>query len=172
MCFFYVFMAGDVKVGDKFHVDCRKSFVNRKRIKAPGTINPDVSSVKTRSLSSGATSFTEKFDYRTCCLYCSQKICDRVDDKDGREIIKPLNMMKVSTDKNDKDSISFVKSKNRFNESIKEQLKGRLDEWACEVRGRVESVSCLRAEEAVYHRRCYRYFTERRKRPGLDEDEI
>ena len=43
-------------------------------------------------------------------------------------------------------------------------MNGRTDDWACEVRGRVESVSCLRSEKAVYHRGCFTRFYLKRKR--------
>ena len=49
-------------------------------------------------------------------------------------------------------------------------LSSSLDKNACKkVRGRVESVSCLRSEEAVYHRSCMQCFSLKRKRPGTDE---
>ena len=40
--------------------------------------------------------------------------------------------------------VSFVKSKTWFDTSVRRQVKGRTHAWSCEVRGRVESMSCLR----------------------------
>ena len=38
------------------------------------------------------------------------------------------------------------------------------------VRGRVETVSCLRAEEAVYHRRCFQLFSLQHDRPTCERE--
>ena len=70
----------------------------------------------------------------------------------------------LSKKKEDIDGISFVVSKDKFDSQLRETVKERTDDWAFEVRGRVEAVSCLRAEEAVYHRKCYQLFHLGRKR--------
>ena len=70
----------------------------------------------------------------------------------------------LSKEKEDINGISFVVSKDKFDSQLRETIKERTDDWAFEVRGRVEAVSCLRAEEAVYHRKCYQLFHLGRKR--------
>ena len=83
-----------------------------------------------------------------------EKICRRVEQK----------VEVISKKKEDIDGISFVSSKIQFDSQLRETVKSRTDDWAFEVRGRVEAVSCLRAEEAVYHRKCYQLFHMGRKR--------
>ena len=44
----------------------------------------------------------------------------------------------------------------------------RLYDWAHEVCGHVETISCLQMEEAVNHRRCLQLFSFQRKRLSND----
>ena len=150
--------ANFVKKGDSFHGECRNNFTKKDRI-TPAPV-PENNRPKTRRESAESTKST-KFDYRTCCLFCCETICDRGTDKDRNCVIKP----RLHND------VSFVKSKTWFDTSIRKQVKGRQDDWAQEVRGRIETVSCLRAEEAVYHRRCLQLFSLQRKRPTNDDCE-
>ena len=61
--------------------------------------------------------------------------------------------------------VSFVKSKTWFDASGGRQVKGRT-----EVRGRAETVPCLRVEEAVYYRRCLQLFSLQRDRPICERE--
>ena len=61
--------------------------------------------------------------------------------------------------------VSFVKSKTWFDASVRRQVKGRT-----EVRGRAETVPCLRVEEAVYYRRCLQLFSLQRDRPICERE--
>ena len=90
-------------------------------------------------------------------MFCTETIC-----KHGLASVEIL-----SHKKKDVDSISFVKSEKLFDQKLRDELKKRNDKWAFEVQGRVESVSCLRAEEAVYHRKCMQHFYLKRKRTGM-----
>ena len=65
--------------------------------------------------------------------------------------------------------MSFVKSKTWFDASVRRQVKGCTDDWSCEVKGRVETVSCLPAEEVIYHRRCIQQFALQLNRPTCEK---
>ena len=117
------------KIKEKFHKDCRKNFVNINKLKTYQTLQGDVENSKATTRSS-SSSTSSKFDYRTCCLFCTEQICRRT--KNGVEIL--------SKKKADADSVSFVESEKLFHERLKNELKGRADNWSFEVRGRVESV--------------------------------
>ena len=152
-------------LNQKFHKKCRENHINEKYIlltKPP--LNSDHEKVQTRrqSIPTSSREFSsiQRFDYRTCCLFCTETICKR-----GLASVEIL-----SHKKKDVDSISFVKSEKLFDQKLRDELKKRNDKWAFEVRGRVESVSCLRAEEAVYHRKCMQLFYLKRKRPGTDTE--
>ena len=83
----------------------------------------------------------------------------------AEQICKRVNQsVELISKKKDVDSISFVKSKVSFDQSLRNKLKDRSDDWSFEVRGRVESVPCSISEEAVYHRKCYLLFNLGRKR--------
>lgn len=139
-------------VNQRFHKNCRKNFVNKSKLKMYQPFEGDPKNVKAVTRSSISSS--SKFDYRTCCLFCAEQICRRVDQ----------SVELISKKKEDADSISFVKTKVSFDQTLRKKLKDRTDDWSFEVRGRVESVSCLRSEEAVYHRNCYQLFNLGRRR--------
>ena len=107
-------------------------------------------------------STSEKFDYRTCCLFCTKAVCIKHVDDNGHCIIR-LKKHLIG-------DVSLVKSKNWFNGSVRRQVKGRTDDWSCEVRGSAETVCCLRAEEDVYHRRCLQLFSLQRDRPTCERE--
>ena len=120
------------KKGDCFHVDCRKEFTKKDRIKPVQVLQN--SKPKTRSDSNPGTplSTTEKFDYRTCVLFCTKAVCIKHVDDNRHCIIKP-NRHLIG-------DVSFVKLKTWFNASVRRQVKGRTYDWLCEVRGHVETV--------------------------------
>ena len=159
--------AGAVKKYDRFHDRCRKQFTNianlKKTPEVPVANCSRSSPVKTR-LSSG-DGFGNQFDYSVCCLFCCEEVCERIIES-GRQVIKPLK--KVCRNDYGDHSISFVQSKYLFDTTIRRELNGRVDSWACEVRGRVETISCLRSYDAVYHRKCYRLFYMRKPKPTKD----
>ena len=151
----------------RFHVKCRETHINLKAVakaeeaRTEAANNNDSSGPTTRLSSPpaprNARPIAGGFDYRTCCLLCTERLCQRVD---------AYSVSILSHRKNVVDDISFVESEVHFDEHLKEEIKGRLDAWACEVRGRVESVSSLRSEQAVYHRSCLQRFYNKRGRPG------
>ena len=151
--------AGTIKKNDKFHKVCRKEFVKRDRIPLVAETGQNVqcgskfSPAKTR-LSSGGQSVVQ-FDYAVCCLFCCEVVCEKVFES-GQEVIKPL--LKATKANRQDSKISFVQSKYLFDTTLRRELRGRMDPWACELRGRVEAIGCLRSYEAVYHRYCYRCF--------------
>ena len=158
-------LAWKAKAGQRFHKICRQNHIKKDRC-LPAASTNDPTSVVTRLSSPPPVSKArpKTFDYRTCCLFCTEQVCAR---KGATvEILSPLSRTKEGVD-----SIPFVDSEVKFDKSIKEELKGRLDDWACEVRGRVESVSSLRSEETVYHRDCMQRFYLKRKRAG-SKDEV
>ena len=124
-----------VNEGDRFHVDCRKKFTKKDRIKSVRVLKN--SKPKTRNDSNPDTplSTTKKFDYRTCCLFCTKAGCIKNVDDNGHCITKPKNHLIGH--------VSFVKSKIWFDASVRRPVKGYTDDSSCEVRGRVETVSCL-----------------------------
>ena len=148
--------SNDVKVGDIFHAECRKNFTKRDRIEYESSTPP--TKPKTRQESSASKTKDVSFDYRICCLFCCEVIGERIYDDDGSCSVRPLKKKNLE--------ISFVKSKTWFDTSIRRQVRGRHDDWSYEVRGRVETVTCLRSEEAVYHRKCLRHFSLQREKPN------
>ena len=151
--------------GDRFHVDCRKEFTKNDKIKTVRVLQN--SKPKTRNDSNPGTplSTTGKFDYRTCCLFCTKAVCIKHVDDNGHCIIKSKKHLIGD--------VSFVRSKTWFDASFHRQVKGHTDDWSCEVRGRIETVSSLQAQEAVYHRRCLQLLSLQRDRPtcGRESDE-
>ena len=87
----------------------------------------------------------KKFDYCIFCLFCCAPPCDQETNADRRYTIKP--------DRNRINNNSFIKSNKWYDKLIYRQLKGRQDDRAHGVRGRVVTVSCFRVEKAVCHRK-------------------
>lgn len=133
----------------RLHNKCRKNFTNKKTF-VKSKPEKEINKPRTRS----STGSDTQFEYRTNCLFCTERVCKIVDN----------NVEIISKKKKEIEGISFVASKEQFDNNLRETLKGRTDNWSLEVAGRVKSVSCLRAEEAVYHRKCYQLFLLGRKR--------
>ena len=93
-------------------------------------------------------------------MFCCTFLCDQETDTDGRCVIKP--------DRKRINEASFVKLKTWFDKSIRSQLKGEKDDWAHDVRKRVETVSCLPAEEAVSYSICLQLLSLQHKQPSND----
>ena len=82
----------------------------------------------------------------------------------GTEVVKPL----LKTTKSDRHKVSFVQSKYLFDTTLRRELKGRMDPWACEIRGRVEAITCVRSYDAVYHRHCFQCFYKGQPKPSVE----
>ncbi|CAG2220527.1 unnamed protein product [Mytilus edulis] len=72
------------------------------------------------------------FDFKHHCLFCGNEATDSKK--------KDKNVFQVRTDD--------------FDSRIQDACDLRNDDWAAEVRGRLESVSDLHAADAVYHQAC------------------
>ena len=61
----------------RLHKRCRENHMNKKTI--PSLPTTDANKATTRLSSPAATGkfYVQKFDYRTCCLFCTEKICKR-----------------------------------------------------------------------------------------------
>ena len=152
-----------VNKGDRFYVDCRKEFTKKDRIKPVQVLQNSKPKTCNESNPGTPLSTTEKFDYRTCCLFCTKAVYIKHVDDNGHCIIKPKKHLLSN--------LFFVKSKTWFDTSFHRQVKGCSDDWSGEVRGRIETVSCLQAEEALYHKRCLqlRHFMQR-DRPTCERE--
>ena len=59
------------------------------------------------------------------------------------------------------------------NEEVNRAIAGTMlrrqnDEWSLEVKGRLEFVNDLRAEDAIYHGDCNSRFRSGKRKPGVD----
>lgn len=90
------------RLNQKFHKKCRENHINEKYIiktKAPIKDNDDR---RRQSIPKSAKiSSYQKFDYRTCCLFCTETICKR----------KLESVEILSHEKENHQCISFVESK-------------------------------------------------------------
>ena len=84
----------------RFHKRRRENHINEKTIPSLPTTDANKATTRLSSPAVGGKSYVQKFDYRTFCLFCREKICKR-----GPESVEIL-----SHKKEDIDSISFVKS--------------------------------------------------------------
>ena len=77
MCQTEKFWAEKVELNDQFHINCRKSFINKHYIKPFSLSIDDAESSKaTTRASSMGTNSVKKFDYRSCCLFCCEETCE------------------------------------------------------------------------------------------------
>ena len=70
--------SNDVKVADIFHECRKKNFTKRDRIEYESNTPP--TKPKTRQESSASKTKDVSFDYRICCLFCCEVICERIYD--------------------------------------------------------------------------------------------
>lgn len=119
------------KPGDCVHISCRKTYTNQLVIKGILADRSKTNNKNTENTpllrSQGVFSFSEN------CLFCT----------------KPA---KVNGKKRDIDVYPVRTSD--FQTEVLLKCKQRDDEWAAEVRGRLESVNDLVAADAVYHNPC------------------
>ena len=115
-----------VAEGDIVHVKCRKEYtkVNPKQQNCPDS----------NSLAANTRSLSTSFDFKQNCFLC------------GR----------LPTKKELANDIHYASCKNReLDQSILKSISDRNnDSWALEVKGRLESINDLHAEDALYHGSC------------------
>lgn len=130
------------KAGDSVHINCRKTYTNPILIKSSHADPSKTSSEnkeKTPSLRShGVFSFSDH------CLFCTRQA-------------------KVNGKKRDIDVYPVRTSD--FQSEVLLKCEQRDDEWAAEVRGRLESVNDLVAADALYHNPCSVSFRTNRSIP-------
>ena len=114
--------------GQKLHQNCRKSYTNPKYIAlANKDIKHETSNVPTlRS--------KVEFDFKRHCLFCGQ-LADAVIGRKRKSDVFPVRT-------------------SEFQCKIEDICRQREDEWALEVRGRLEFVQNLHAADALYHQTC------------------
>ncbi|CAC5425515.1 unnamed protein product [Mytilus coruscus] len=114
--------------GQKLHQNCRKSYTNPKYIAlANKEIKHETTNLpKLRS--------KVEFDFKKHCLFCGQ-LADAVIGRKRKSDVYPVRT-------------------SEFQCKIEDICKQREDEWALEVRGRLEFVQDLHAADALYQQTC------------------
>ncbi|CAC5372506.1 unnamed protein product [Mytilus coruscus] len=114
--------------GQKLHQNCRKSYTNPKYIAlANKEIKHETTNVpKLRS--------KVEFDFKKHCLFCGQ-LADAVIGRKRKSDVYPVRT-------------------SEFQCKIEDICKQRKNEWALEVRGRLEFIQDLHAANALYHQTC------------------
>ena len=120
------------------HKDCRRKYVDPKRVGKRPVSAPDVrlSTQKKQQLHSSQPAFMWKLN----CFFCNTEV--RFDEKhlhrceDSRRVNKK------------KESVEMIKN-------IRERCDERRDQWGSTVKTRLSVSNDLVADEAVYHSSCY-----------------
>lgn len=141
----------------KVHPDCRRNYTR------PDSIKKYVNQQKEMMMTSpvkGKLRSTYVFNFKKNCLFCDKK-CSIEDE------------LKKSKERRD---IIFNVCTLHFKHSVEDMAKMRNDEWGKTVLKRLESVICLVAEEAIYHKSCERKFcktisSQEKKKRGRPQDE-
>ena len=113
-----------VIAGTPVHTECRRKYTMPEKRDNP----PKINSAKRLTRSS-----TGGLDFRLNCLLCARFVTDR-EKQSGK--------------------VHMVQCKNKENgRAIADAiLRQQNDEWSLEVKGQLEFVNDLRAEDAIYHR--------------------
>ena len=132
-------------IDDYVHVNCRKEYINKWYIAEVAKKNQsDADKRKTRRSQPA-------FDFKTKCFFCEHVVTTR--------------------EKQTKAASEVLSKYGEIDKSVTESIKSRsFDEWALLVFGRLEGISDLRAEDAVYHHMCYSNFKTNRKIPPKYQD--
>ena len=128
-----------VSAGDFVHISCRKWYINK----------ADIASCSSQEDSTSITrSRVNTFNFRTNCFLCG----DFITIKEQQE--RPRIYANVSSGNREVDTAieKYIADRNE-------------DEWAIAVKGRLASILCLRAEEAVYHLSCNARFRNKKRHP-------
>ena len=99
-----------VNKGDHFHVDSRKEFTKKDRIKPVRVLQNSKPKTCNESNPGTPLSKTEKFNHCTCCLFCTKAVCMKQVDDNRHCIIKPKKHLIGD--------VSFVKSMTWFDASV------------------------------------------------------
>ena len=129
-----------VVAGTVLHTECRRIYTKLEKRDNP----PKTDSAKRLTRSSTAV-----FDFRLYCFLCARFITDR-EKQSGK--------------------VHMVQCKNKeIDRAIADAiLRRQNDEWSLEVKGWLEFVNDLRAEDAIYHGDCNRSFRSSKRKPGVD----
>ena len=135
----------NVVIGDYVDVNCRKEYINKWYITEVAKKNQsDADKRKTRRSQPA-------FDFKTKCFFCEHVVTTR--------------------EKQTKAASEVLSKYGEIDKSVTESIKSRsFDEWALLVFGRLEGISDLHAEDAVYHHTCYSNFKTNRKIPSKYQD--
>ncbi|CAC5372532.1 unnamed protein product [Mytilus coruscus] len=115
-------------VGQKLHQNCRKSYTNPKYIALANR------EIKHETTNVPKLRWKVEFDFKKHCLFCGQ-LADAVIGRKRKSDVYPVRT-------------------SEFQCKIEDICKQREDEWALEVRGRLEFVQDLHAADALYHQTC------------------
>lgn len=130
------------------HSSCRKRFT---RLTDVGQYDCDgAACIEQKQLRSSAA-----FDWKHLCFFCKETVAFETDSSTAKSARRAGTL--------------------ELRSSVLRHCMDRADDWAIEVRGRLEACCDLVAEEAVYHCTCYALFTTKRnlsaqRRPGRPED--
>jgi len=121
------------------HTSCRKRYTDSRSFAAAAADQPVASSSSViRSPVKLRSSSADSFDFKSHCLFCAKKACRKSELKR-----KPHLRRKIH-------SVLTVS----FQRTIVANAKRRNDAWSEQVIGRINSIDCIRAADAVYHDTC------------------
>ena len=132
-----------VLAGQKIHVDCRRVFCKRVSMNKN---QAEIIQTDQRPLRSKITAF----NFKEHCLFCTRKVS--FDGKKRGHDVFP------------------VRTKD-FDKSVLQTCRGRNDDWARDVQGRLEYAQDLHAADAVYHNSCSSNFRTGKGIPKEHTDE-
>jgi hypothetical protein len=128
------------------HVDCRKSFTNRRRYEQLQCRKPPI----VESIPKTLRSVSHAFSWKEDCFYCGLPAV-----KDARH-----------PERCDVTSVRTLQIRDR----TLQMARIRSDKWGLEVQGRLEAGYDLVAEEAVYHKNCISAFFNNKSCPLLGKE--
>ena len=133
----------EIKAGDTVHTDCRADFINKKSIsrdkKHKAAAAKEISDQRLRSTSSS-------FNFKNDCLYCGQPAFSTTKRKEFENTVHQVTTLETR-------------------KMLLDICKNRGDEWASEVKRRIEWTTDLPASDACYHHVCSINFRTNKGKP-------
>ena len=129
--------------GTRLHKICRKNYTRESSRSSSSVTEEQEPRVSTRS-SSGI------FDFKHHCFYCGKQITER------EKQLKKIHWVSCKNKEVDKAVLNAIEQRTN-------------DEWALEVKGRLEFVNDLCTEDALYHGLCDLRFRNGREKPFSSE---